>query len=66
MLAKHTAYKYETPYTGQFGITRCWTNGTVSFKIGATEIRYNKRQIKPYKSDTKVEDSIHMYDDVNV
>ena len=67
MLTKHTSYKYETSYTEQFVITRCWTNGAVSLQIGATEIRYNIRQIKPYKLDTKVEDysSINMDDDVN-
>ena len=36
MLTKHTAYKYENPYTGPFVITRCWTNITVSLQIGAT------------------------------
>ena len=58
MLTKHTAYKYEIPYTGPFVMTRCWTNVTFSLKIGAREIRYNIRRIKPYASDTKVEDSI--------
>ena len=33
MLAKHTAYKYETPYKGPFLITQCLTNGTVKFKM---------------------------------
>ena len=58
MLAYHTAYKYETPYKGTFVITRCFTNGTVNLKYGATEIRHNICCIKPYKSDTKVEDLI--------
>ena len=52
MLSKHAAYKYEMPYMGPFVITRCWTNGTVSLQIGATEIRYNTRHINPYKLDT--------------
>ena len=33
ILTKHTAYKYEAPYTGPFVITRCWTNVTVLLKI---------------------------------
>ena len=66
MLTKHNEYKHETPYTGPFLIMRCWTNGIVSFKTGATGIMYNIRRIKPYKLDTKVEDSINMYDDVNI
>ena len=68
MLTKHTAYKYATPYTGPFGITRYWTNGTVSLQIGAKEIQYNICRIKPYKSDTKVEDfgSINMHGDGNI
>ena len=41
MLTYHTAYKYETPYKGPFVITRCFTNGTVNLKYGATEIRHN-------------------------
>ena len=68
MLTKHTAYKYETLYTGPFLITWCWTNGTVSFQIGVTEIRYNICCINPYKSDTKVENynSINIHYDVNI
>ena len=57
MINKHTSNKYETPYTEPFVITQCFTNGMVSFQIGAAEIRYNIRHIKPYKLDTKVEDS---------
>ena len=56
MLTKHTAYKYETPYRRPFLITQCFTNGTVSLQCGTTEIRHNMRWIKPYKSDTKVDD----------
>ena len=56
MLTKNTAYKYETPYKGPFLITQCWKNGTVNLQCGLTEISYNIRQIKPYKSDTKFED----------
>ena len=56
MLAKHSAYKYETPYIGPFLITQFYTNGKVELKYGAKKIRYNIRRIKPYESDTKVED----------
>ena len=56
MLNNHAAYKYEIPYKGPFVITQCWTNGKVSLQCGAMQIRYNIRRIKPYKSDTKVED----------
>ena len=49
-------------------ITRCFTNGNVNLKYGLTKIRYNIRWIKPYKLDTKVEDSnsINMSDDVSI
>ena len=30
ILKYNTVYKYETPYKGQFLITQCLTNGTVS------------------------------------
>ena len=68
MFTKSTAYKYETPYMGTFLLVRCCSNGTVSLQIGAKEIRYNIGFIKPYKSDTKVEDtnSINMYENFNI
>ena len=68
MLTKHTAYKYEMPYTGPFLITQCFTNDTLKLQCGAIQISYNIRCIKPYKSDTKVEDynSINMYDAVKI
>ena len=28
-ITKHTAYKYEIPYTGPFVIIQCFTNGTL-------------------------------------
>ena len=37
-------------------ITQCFTNVTVNLQCGAIKIRYNIRRIKPYKSDTKVDD----------
>ena len=48
--------------------TQCFTNGTANLKCGPTEVRHNIRQIKPYKSDNKVEDSnsINMSDDVSI
>ena len=68
MITKHTAYKYETPYKSPFVLTHCFTNGMVNLQCGAIKIRYNILCIKPYKSDTKVEDytSINMDDDVNI
>ena len=68
MLAYHTAYKYETLYTGPFLITQCFTNGTVKLQCCATQITYNIRRINPYKYDTKVDDSSskNMCDDVNI
>ena len=68
MLTNHTAYRYETPYKGPFVIIQCFTNGMAMLQYFATEIRYNIRRIKPYKSDTKVEDfdSINMFDRVNI
>ena len=56
ILTKHTVYKYETPYTGPFFITQYFTNITVNLHCGTKKIRYNIRHIKPYKSDTKVEE----------
>ena len=57
MINKHTAYQYEMPYKGPFVIKKCFTNSTVNLQYGPTKIRHNIRRIKPYKSDTKVEDS---------
>ena len=49
-------------------ITQCFTNGRVKLENGATQITYNMRRIKPYKSDTKVEDSnsTNVFEDVNI
>ena len=38
MLTKHTAYKYETPYTGLFVVTQCFTNGTVNLQCGLKKL----------------------------
>ena len=56
MLNNHAAYKYETPHKGPFVINEYWNNGTVTIQCGAIKIRYNIRQINPYKSDTNIED----------
>ena len=68
MLNDHAAYKHETPYKGPFVIKKCWTNGTVNIQYSAIKIRHNIRQIKPYKSNTKVGDinPKNMCDDVNI
>ena len=68
VLTKQNAYKYETPYTGPFVITQCFTNGTVNLQYGAIQIKYNICYIKSYKLDTKVEDfnSKNMSDDVSI
>ena len=68
MLTNHSAYKYETPYKGTFLITQCFTNVTVMLQYVPTKIKYNIRRIKPYKSDTKVQDSdsINMSDYVSI
>ena len=68
MITNNDAYKYETPYKGPFLITKCWTNVTVTLQYGAIKIRHNIICIKPYTSDTNVEDIIpeNMYDDVNI
>ena len=47
MLNNNYALKYKTTYKGQFEITHCWTNVTVTLQYGATEIRYNIRHIHP-------------------
>ena len=57
MITKHTGYKYKTQYMLPFDITQCCTTGTVKSQNGVTKITYNIIRIKPYKSDTKVEDS---------
>ena len=56
MLKNHAAYKYETPNKGPFMINQCCTNGTVILQCSATKMRYNIRPIKPYTSDTCIED----------
>ena len=66
MLTNNTTYKHETPYKGLFVKTQCFTNDTVNLQCDPTKIRHNIHRMKPYKSDTKVEDirSNNMSDDV--
>ena len=47
---------------------QCCTNGTVTLQYGPAKIRYNIHQIKPYTSDTNVEDinPENMYDEINI
>ena len=68
MLHKHTAYKYETPYTGPSVITRCFTNGMVNLQCDVVQMMYNIRHINTYKSDTNVEDinPENMSDNINI
>ena len=68
MLNNHAEYKNEIPYQGQFVITQCFPHGTVRLQYGPTKSRYNICWIKPYKTDTNVEDinTKNMYDDVNI
>ena len=68
MLTNNAAYKYETPYNRPFVITQCWTNGTVTLQYVLIQIRHIIGWIKPYTSDTNVEDITpeNMYDDVNI
>ena len=55
------------PYKCLFVIARFFTNGLVNVKFGAVQVNYSIRHVKPYKSDTKVEDisSKNMSDNVN-
>ena len=68
IITYHAAYKYEMPYKVPFVIIQCFNNGTVNLQYGATEITHTICRIKPYKSDTKVEDlyTIDMNDAVNI
>ena len=56
MLDNNAGYKYETPHKGPFVIMHCWTNEMVTLQYGAAIIRSNIRRIKPYASDTNIED----------
>ena len=49
MLTNHTTYKYETPYKSPFVITLCCNNGTENLQCVLAKIKYNIRQVNPYK-----------------
>ena len=68
MLNNHSEYRYETPYKGTFVITHWFINGKVNLQYVPTKIRYNIRRIKPYTSDTNIEDisSKNMSDHYNI
>ena len=55
MLTNNGAYKYKTTYNKPFVIMQCFDNDTVTLKCGAIQIRHNISCIKPYTSDTNVE-----------
>ena len=67
MLNNNTACDHETPYSGPFVVTQCWTNGTVTLQYVPKKWN-NIRRIKPYRSDTNIEDinPENMYDNVNI
>ena len=56
MLVNDSAYNNETSYNGPFVITPCFTIGAVSLQRGLIKMEYKIFYIKPYKSDTKIED----------
>ena len=56
MLFNNNAFKYKITYKGSFEITQCCTNYKVTLLHGATKIWYNICCIKPYKSNTNVEE----------
>ena len=68
MLNNNADYKHEKPYKEQFVITWCWTNDTLTIQYVHIQIRHNISRIRPYTSDTSVEDinPKNMYDDVNI
>ena len=57
MLTNNSGYKYKKPYNRQFFIMQFWTNGTVTLQCGQIQNLHNIRWIKPYTSDTNVEDN---------
>ena len=56
IFTNNAAQKYETPYKVPFVITQCYINGMVTFQCGPKTIGHSIRCIKPYTSDTNVED----------
>ena len=68
MLNYNAALQYKTPHKGPFLTMQCWINITVVLQYGAIKFKCNICCIKPYKSDTHVEDINlkNMYDNVNI
>ena len=56
MLNNNYEYKHEIQYNETFVITNCCNNGMFTLQCGEMIIRNNIRWIKPYTSDTNVED----------
>ena len=56
MLTNNAAYRHESTNNGPFVIMQCGINVTVTLQCGAIKIRNNICCIKPYTSDTNVED----------
>ena len=56
ILTNNYAYKYEIPYNRPFVIKEFWTNDAVTLQCGTIKVRHNICHIKPYTSDTNIED----------
>ena len=52
------ALKYKYKYNGPYEIMQCWTNITFTLQGGAIKIKHDLCCIKPYTSDTNVNDII--------
>ena len=48
MTKDRSAYKYETPFRGLYGIFQTWTNRTVTLRMGAVTHRINIINSKTY------------------
>ena len=68
MLTNNAADKYETSYNSPFLITQCCYHGMATIQCGPIQIKHHIRWMKPYKSDTNVEDiaTLYMYGVVNI
>ena len=56
MIANNAAFIYETLYNRPFEITKCQTNGMVTFQYCAEDKGYNIHLNILYKYETNVED----------
>ena len=43
-----SAYRYETPYSGLFEMTQCWTDGTVTLQVNEIKTKYDIHHMNPY------------------